>query len=42
MPMFDDEGLTPGVDRPTNRQYWIGAFVIALFAIAAYWWRASR
>ncbi len=41
-PMRDNEELKPGIDKPTHRQYWIGAFVIAVFALATYCWRASQ
>ncbi len=40
--MRDDEELKPGIDKPTHRQYWIGAIVIAVFALATYCWRASH
>jgi hypothetical protein len=36
--MGDDEELKPGVDRPTRWQYAVGAVVIILASIAAYWW----
>lgn len=36
--MRDDDELEPGVDKPTRRQYAIGALVIILASIIAYWW----
>jgi hypothetical protein len=36
--MGDDDELKPGVDRPTRRQYVIGALAIILASVAAYWW----
>jgi hypothetical protein len=40
--MSDDDELKPGVDRPTGRQYVIGALAILLASIAAYWWLGRR
>jgi hypothetical protein len=37
-----DDDLKAGVDKPTRRQYWIGAMVILIFAAAAYWWLGRR
>jgi len=36
--MHDDDELKPGIDKPTRRQYLIGAVVIVLFSLVAYWW----
>jgi hypothetical protein len=40
--MRDDDELKPGVDKPTRRQYLIGAVVIVIFSLAAYWWLTHR
>jgi hypothetical protein len=40
--MRDDNELKPGVDKPTRRQYLIGAVVIVIFSLAAYWWLTHR
>jgi len=40
--MPDNEELKPGVDKPTRRQYVIGAIVIILASVAAYWWLGHR
>ena len=40
--MSDDDDLEPGVDRPTRRQYVIGAVVILLASVVAYWWLGHR
>jgi hypothetical protein len=40
--MRDDDELKPGVDRPTRWQYLIGAVVIVIFSLAAYWWLTHR
>jgi hypothetical protein len=40
--MRDDDELKPGVDKPTRRQYLIGAVVIVIFSLAAYWWLTRR
>jgi hypothetical protein len=36
--MPDDDKLKPGLDKPTRRQYVIGALAIVLASLAAYWW----
>jgi len=36
--MHGDDELKPGLDRPTRRQYVIGAILIVIMSIAAYWW----
>lgn len=36
--MRDDGDLQPGVDKPTRGQYAIGAIVIVIISLAAYWW----
>jgi hypothetical protein len=36
--MGDDDELEPGVDKPTRWQYAIGALVIIVASLAAYWW----
>jgi len=40
--MPDDDKLKPGVDKPTRRQYVIGALAIVLASLAAYWWLGRR
>jgi hypothetical protein len=40
--MPDDNQLKPGTDKPTRRQYLIGAVLIVIFSMAAYWWLALR
>ena len=40
--MPDNDELKPGVDKPTRRQYVIGAIVIILASVAAYWWLGHR
>ena len=40
--MPDDDKLKPGVDKPTRRQYVIGAMAIVLASLAAYWWLGRR
>jgi hypothetical protein len=35
---MDDDELKPGVDKPTRAQYAIGAVIIAIFSLVAYWW----
>ena len=40
--MSDDDELKPGVDKPTHRQYVVGAILIVLLSLAAYWWLALR
>jgi hypothetical protein len=37
-----EDELKPGVDKPTRRQYVIGAVVIAVFAVITYWWLAHH
>jgi hypothetical protein len=36
--MHGDDELKPGVDRPTRRQYAIGAVLIVIMSLVAYWW----
>ena len=36
--MRDDDDLKPGVDKPTRAQYVIGAVVIVIASLVAYWW----
>jgi hypothetical protein len=36
--MPDDDKLKSGLDKPTRRQYVIGALAIVLASLAAYWW----
>jgi len=40
--MPDNEELKPGVDKPTRWQYVVGAAVIILASVAAYWWLGHR
>jgi hypothetical protein len=40
--MRHDDELKPGVDKPTRRQYAVGAALIVLLSLAAYWWLAIR
>ena len=40
--MGDRDELKPGVDRPTRRQYLIGAVVIIVASVIAYWWLGHR
>ena len=40
--MHQDDELKAGVDKPTRRQYLIGAVLIVLLSLAAYWWLALR
>ena len=40
--MGDGDELKPGVDRPTRLQYVIGALVIILASVVAYWWLGHR
>jgi hypothetical protein len=40
--MRDDDDLKPGVDKPTRAQYVIGAVVIVIASLAAYWWLGRR
>ena len=36
--MRDDNELKPGVDKPTRRQYAIGAVLIVILSLVTYWW----
>jgi hypothetical protein len=40
--MTDDDKLTPGVDKPTRRQYPVGVLVIVIMALVTYWWLTRR
>jgi hypothetical protein len=40
--MRRNDDLRSGVDKPTRRQYVIGAVLIVLLSLAAYWWLALR
>ena len=40
--MPDDNRLKPGVEKPTRWQYLVGAVVIILASVAAYWWLGHR
>jgi hypothetical protein len=40
--MRDDDDLKPGVDKPTRVQYVIGAVVIVIASLVAYWWLGRR
>jgi hypothetical protein len=40
--MPDDDGLKPGIDKPTPRQYGIGVVVIVILSLLTYWWLAHR
>jgi hypothetical protein len=37
-----NQELKPGIDKPTRRQYVIGAAVIVVFAVITYWWLAQH
>jgi uncharacterized membrane protein (UPF0127 family) len=36
--MRDDDELTPGVDKPTRRQYAIGVVMVVILSLVTYWW----
>jgi hypothetical protein len=36
--MPQDDELKPGIDKPTRPQYVIGAVLIVLASLGAYWW----